>query len=83
VITLSTDIGLGHRKRGWKVDPYSFPTVYHMTYFSLNILTKETPRFWFQFWTDFNRLYYYYKSALNYPIPRLFLFISPSKLDHE
>jgi len=26
-----------------------------MTYFLLNILTKETPRFWFQFWTDFNR----------------------------
>jgi len=42
----------------WKVDSISFLTVYYMTYSLLNILTKETPRFWFQFWTDINRLYY-------------------------
>jgi len=73
VVIPSTDIRLGHRKRGWKVDSISFPTVYHMTYFSLNILTKETPRFWFQIWTDFNRFVLLLQSALNYTISQLFL----------
>jgi len=39
----------------WKVDSIIFPTVYYMTYSILNILTKETPCFRSQIWTDFNR----------------------------
>ena len=57
----------------WKVDSISFSTVYYMTYSLLNILAKETPRFWFQIWTDFNRLVLLLPSALNYTFSQLFL----------
>jgi len=57
----------------WKVDSISFPTVYYMTYSLLNILTKESLKFWFQIWTDFNRFVLLLSSTLNYPFSQLFL----------